>query len=103
MGDINETLWGGFVLKSNDKTIYFGGDSSYGNHLKMIGDLFPNIDVAMIGAGAYSPKWFMAPNHQDPENAVNKHLKIVKPKHLFHFIMALLIWQMSHFLNQKKF
>ena len=23
-----------------------------------------------IGAGAYSPKWFMAPNHQDPENAV---------------------------------
>ena len=70
MGDINETLWGGFVLKSNDKTIYFGGDSSYGNHLKMIGDLFPNIDVAMIGAGAYSPKWFMAPNHQDPENAV---------------------------------
>ena len=70
LGDINETLWGGFVLKSDNKTLYFGGDSGYGNHFEQIGKLFPNLDVAMIGAGAYSPKWFMAPNHQDPADAL---------------------------------
>jgi L-ascorbate metabolism protein UlaG (beta-lactamase superfamily) len=69
LGDTNKTLWGGFVFKSKDKTVYFGGDSGYGNHFKMIGELFPNIDVAMIGAGAYAPHWFMSPNHQDPKNA----------------------------------
>lgn len=68
--DKNTTLWGGFVIKSGDKTIYFGGDSGYGSHFKDIGALFPNIDVAMIGAGAYSPEWFMAQNHQNPEHAV---------------------------------
>ena len=70
LGDANERLWGAFILKSKDKTIYFGGDSGYGNHFKTVGELFPNIDVAMIGAGAYSPRWFMSPNHQDPEHAV---------------------------------
>ena len=70
LGDANERLWGGYILKSKDKTIYFGGDSGYGSHFKEVGELFPNIDVALIGAGAYSPRWFMSPNHQDPEHAV---------------------------------
>ena len=70
LGDANERLWGGYVLKSKDKTIYSGGDSGYGSHFKEVGELFPDIDVALIGAGAYSPRWFMSPNHQDPEHAV---------------------------------
>ena len=70
LGDTNERLWGAFILKSKDKTIYFSGDSGYGSHFKEVGELFPNIDVALIGAGAYSPRWFMSPNHQDPEHAV---------------------------------
>lgn len=70
LDDTNERLWGAFILKSKDKTIYFGGDSGYGSHFKEVGELFPSIDVALIGAGAYSPRWFMSPNHQDPEHAV---------------------------------
>lgn len=57
------------MIKKNDKTIYFGGDSGYGSHFKDIGELFPNINVAMIGAGAYSPAWFMGQNHQTPQDA----------------------------------
>lgn len=68
--DQNKYLWGSFVLKSREKTIYYGGDSGYGGHFNEVGKLFPNIDVALIGAGAYEPRWFMAPNHQDPEHAV---------------------------------
>lgn len=67
--DINKRLWGAFVLKANGKTLYFGGDSGFGSHYKEVAELFPDIDVALIGAGAYSPRWFMGPNHQDPEHA----------------------------------
>lgn len=68
--DINTTLWGGFMIQMADKHIYYGGDSGYGSHFKTIGAVFPNIDVALIGAGAYSPAWFMGQNHQDPFDAV---------------------------------
>lgn len=69
--DINTTLWGSFMIQSENKTIYFGGDSGHGSHFETIGELFPNIDVALIGAGAYSPTWFMSQHHQDPYNALN--------------------------------
>lgn len=68
--DVNKTLWGGFMIESANKKVYYGGDSGYGAHFKTIGKLFPGIDVALIGAGAYSPAWFMAQNHQDPCDAV---------------------------------
>lgn len=67
--DKNTTLWGGFLIKKGDKSVYFSGDSGYGSHFATIGELFPNIDVALIGAGAYSPAWFMAANHQSPQDA----------------------------------
>jgi L-ascorbate metabolism protein UlaG (beta-lactamase superfamily) len=86
--DANETLWGGFIIKSANKTIYFGGDSGYGNgtHFKKIGELFPNIDLAMIGAGAFAPTWFMKYNHQEPADTV-KAFKDCQAKKLipFHF------------------
>lgn len=68
--DANTSLWGGFMIQSANRTIYYGGDSGHGSHFKTVGELFPNIDVALIGAGAYSPAWFMSANHQDPYDAV---------------------------------
>jgi L-ascorbate metabolism protein UlaG (beta-lactamase superfamily) len=68
--DVNTSLWGGFIIESAGKYIYYGGDSGYGSHFKDIGNLFPSIDVALIGAGAYAPTWFMAPNHQSPFDAL---------------------------------
>ncbi len=92
LNDVNETLWGGFMIKANNKIIYFGGDSGYGSHFKDIGELFPNIDVALIGAGAYSPVWFMSPNHQEPYDAVkafhDTKAKILVPFHYGTFDAA---------------
>jgi L-ascorbate metabolism protein UlaG (beta-lactamase superfamily) len=68
--DVNTTLWGGFMIEHGNKSIYYGGDSGYGSHFNDIGKLFPDIDVALIGAGAYAPTWFMSPHHQDPDHAV---------------------------------
>ncbi len=68
--DANTTLWGGFVIEKAGTRIYFSGDSGYGSHYKAIGQLFPRIKVALLGAGAYAPAWFMGKNHQDPYQAL---------------------------------
>jgi len=68
--DVNTSLWGGFMIQNGARAIYYGGDSGYDSHFREIGELFPKIDVALIGAGAYAPTWFMGPNHQDPFDAV---------------------------------
>lgn len=67
--DTNRRLWGGYIIRSRQTTIYFGGDSGYGSHYKETGELFPDIDYFLIGIGAYEPRWFMAPNHNTPAEA----------------------------------
>ncbi|HEX6223965.1 MAG TPA: MBL fold metallo-hydrolase [Chryseolinea sp.] len=70
LADDNKRLWGAFVIRSKDKTIYFSGDTGYDNHFKEVGQLFPQITVAIIGVGAYKPEWFMHPNHVSPHDAL---------------------------------
>jgi len=68
--DLNEMLWGSYMLRANGKTIYFGADSAYDTHFKEIGEMFPGIDLALLGIGAYSPQWFMQTSHTNPPEAV---------------------------------
>jgi L-ascorbate metabolism protein UlaG (beta-lactamase superfamily) len=68
--DTNRSLWGGFIIQHNEKTIYFMGDSGYGDHFKMISELFPQPGICIMGIGAFRPEWFMAPSHLSPTNAV---------------------------------
>lgn len=68
--DTNRRLWGAFTIQSARRTIYFGGDTGYGTHFRDVANLFPNIDIAILGIGAYKPSWFMAPNHISPQEAV---------------------------------
>jgi len=68
--DTNWRLWGGYVIKTDAATIYFGGDSGYGSHYRETAELFPKIDYFLIGIGAYEPRWFMEPNHNNPSDVV---------------------------------
>lgn len=68
--DTNERLWGGFVIEGAGKKIYHGGDSGYGSHYKELFEAFGKIDFFIIGIGAYEPRWFMQPNHNNPADAV---------------------------------
>lgn len=68
--DFNKRLWGGFIIEGGGKTIYFGGDSGYGRHYRETAGLFPKIDYFLIGIGAYKPRWFMEPNHNNPDDAL---------------------------------
>ncbi|MDQ6785369.1 MAG: MBL fold metallo-hydrolase [Acidobacteriota bacterium] len=90
--DTNKRLWGAFIIQAEDKTIYFGSDSGYGSHYKDLAALFPKIDVAILGIGAYSPRWFMKPNHSSPEDAlqafVDSKAALMIPMHFGRFDLS---------------
>lgn len=71
-GDRRMALWGGFMLGTTAGLVYFAGDTGYGD-----GSIFRAMrahygppDVALIPIGAYAPRWFMADQHVDPDEAV---------------------------------
>lgn len=70
--DRRMALWGGFMLRGPAGLVYFAGDTGYGS-----GALFADLaerygppDLALIPIGAYAPRWFMAAQHIDPDEAV---------------------------------
>lgn len=69
--DTNTTLWGAFMIESNEKKIYFGGDSGFGSHVKKVREIFGKVDLYIAGIGAFAPRWFMAPSHMHPEEVAN--------------------------------
>jgi L-ascorbate metabolism protein UlaG (beta-lactamase superfamily) len=58
-----ETLWGGYVIEGS-KTIYFSGDTGYFIGFKEFGEKW-DVDYAIMGAGAYEPRWFMHYAHMN--------------------------------------
>ncbi len=74
--DMNEMLWGSFMLQSKTQTIYFGADSGLGIHFEEISQLFPNIDYSMLGIGAYKPEWFMHTAHTSPSDVLIAHRQL---------------------------
>lgn len=72
LSDRRMALWSGFWIDSPQARIWFAGDTGYGD-----GAIFADIhdrhgapDIALIPIGAYAPRWFMAEQHIDPEEAV---------------------------------
>lgn len=72
MGDRRMALWGGFMLRVGERLIYFAGDTGYGtgNIFRRLHEEFGPPDLALLPIGAYDPRWFMAAQHTDPEEAI---------------------------------
>ncbi len=51
------TLWGSWVILSEDLKIYFSGDGGYSPEFKKIGDMFGGFDMAFVENGAYNTAW----------------------------------------------
>jgi L-ascorbate metabolism protein UlaG (beta-lactamase superfamily) len=68
--DRNDSLWGGWVLRGPEGTAYHAGDTAYFDGFAEIGRRCGPIDWAMLPIGAYAPRWFMEPQHMDPEDSV---------------------------------
>ena len=70
--DRRMALWAGFWLDTPEWKLWFAGDTAYGD-----GAIFRDLhtryggpDVALIPIGAYEPRWFMAGQHVNPQEAV---------------------------------
>jgi L-ascorbate metabolism protein UlaG (beta-lactamase superfamily) len=77
--DTNKALWGGFVISSDKKTIFFAGDSAYDSHFKDIAQRY-SIDYAFLPIGAYKPEFIMKTNHLNPSEAFEAFLDLKAKK-----------------------
>ena len=57
------TLWGGFLIQGR-RTVYFSGDTGYFCGFGEFGRRY-GIDYALLGVGAYEPRWFMHYQHMN--------------------------------------
>jgi L-ascorbate metabolism protein UlaG (beta-lactamase superfamily) len=71
--DRNKTLWCGYVIQSPGGSIYFAADTAFGNHFNLIRDQFGPMRLSLLPIGSYEPRWFMAPIHMSPEDALEAH------------------------------
>ena len=53
-----KTLWGGWILMSRTKKIYYTGDTGYCTVFRQIGENFGPFDLSFIPIGAYEPRFF---------------------------------------------
>jgi L-ascorbate metabolism protein UlaG (beta-lactamase superfamily) len=70
--DVRMALWSGHHLSTPAGTIWFAGDTGYedGRIFSQIRSRLGATDVALLPIGAYEPRWFMAPQHVNPAEAV---------------------------------
>ena len=67
----NRTLWGGFVVTADRRSVYFAGDTGYAqHHFVEIRERCGPPDVSLLPIGAYEPRWFMREQHMNPDDAV---------------------------------
>jgi len=73
--DRNEALWAAFAIGTPEGTVYFVGDSGYGDGrlFREAGSRHAPIRLALLPIGAYEPRWFMRPAHMNPAEAVRAH------------------------------
>lgn len=84
--DTNDALWGGYVIHSREKKIFFAGDTGYADHFKKLRERMGPMDVSLLPIGAYEPRWFMKDNHMNPEDAVLAHIDLESKQSLgIHF------------------
>ena len=80
VGDRSRTLWGSFAVFAPELHWFFAGDTGYSKDFADIQAHFANrqlqaggFDLALIPVGGYQPRWFMASQHIDPQEAVQIH------------------------------
>lgn len=71
--DRNKALWASFVLETPAGKLYIVCDSGYGtgSHFRNVREKHGPLRAAILPIGAYEPRWFMADQHMNPEDAVN--------------------------------
>jgi len=95
LNDRSKSLWGGWVMKSENHNLYWSGDGGYGTHFKEIGEKFGPFDFGFMECGQYNPHWHQI--HMYPEESVQAALdagvKKALPVHWGGFPLAMHHWK----------
>jgi L-ascorbate metabolism protein UlaG (beta-lactamase superfamily) len=72
LNDRRMALWCAYVLTTPAGVIYHVGDTGYGDGaiFRRVRECFGAPRLAILPIGAYEPRWFMAPQHMNPEESV---------------------------------
>lgn len=83
-GDRNRALWSGFVIAGPGCRIYFAGDTGFaeGRPFRHVVEHHGPPDLALLPIGAYEPRWFMEPQHMNPDDAVKAFKLLGAPRAL---------------------
>lgn len=68
--DQDRTLWCGFVVEGPSGAVYFAGDTGEGSHFAAIGKRFPELRLALLPIGGFTPLYYMRDQHLGPEAAL---------------------------------
>ena len=104
--DRAKSLWGGWVLKTEQENIWFSGDSGYGTHFTEIGERLGPFDFAFMECGQYNENWHQI--HMYPEESVQAALDArvlnCMPVHWAGFALAQHSWQepVERFVERSK-
>jgi len=94
LGDRQSTLWCSWVIKGRDVSIFFSGDSGYGDHFQAIGHRYGPFDLTFMECGQYDSRW--AGIHMMPEETVQAHQnvrgRLLIPIHWGAFTLSLHAW-----------
>lgn len=75
--DKNRSLWGGWVMHTADKQIYFAGDTAYSPEcFSRIRHLFPSLNCALLPIGPGEPRSWMKHSHVDANEAGQAFLEV---------------------------
>ena len=86
MFDRDKTLWSGFALMTEKGSIYYSGDTGFGEFFSEIAAKLAPVRLAFLPIGAYKPLWFMSVIHTSPSDAVEIHKILNSPKSIgMHF------------------
>jgi L-ascorbate metabolism protein UlaG (beta-lactamase superfamily) len=90
--DRNATLWGGWMISGPSGRVLFAGDSGWDDHFRTIRERLGAPDVALLPIGAFRPRWFMAPVHISPDEAIDAHealgASVTVPMHYGTFFLG---------------
>lgn len=90
----NNTLWVSFVLKTDNLTLYLGGDGGYDENYAEIGRKFGPFDLVILENGQYNEAWPYI--HKTPEQVLKASLdlnaKRVFPVHSSKFNLSTHSW-----------
>ncbi|MGZ6251122.1 MAG: MBL fold metallo-hydrolase [Candidatus Chromulinivorax sp.] len=74
--DKNVSLWGSWMIEHDNFRFYFAGDTGFGKHFSLIGELYKSIDVAIMPIGPGEPRSWMRHSHINAEEAGKAFLQL---------------------------